>query len=227
MTRGHWGPPTVHYTPCILPPRNLTRAAATHRRDVRQCTGHIRAMSNNKGDEPTPIGEFRIQPSEIEPAFQCHWQEPQHNPPSLGESLPGYHVAVVLKNRQQDLVAWLQKNAERMSQQVDRGRRALGENDLLVRVSMQEAGDLRPRLIVGIGSRPRARVHPLMYVGARFHFETTQCMQDGFRHLCCRGIVQIVEPRVSKGRKFSLECGGIKRSFRSTLHGVRLPTTAP
>ena len=184
--------------------------------------GHIRAMGER--DEPTSIGEHRIEALQIQPSLRRHRQESQHDTASFGELLPRHEVAVVLEYREHDLVAGLQEAAEGISQQVDRRGRAVGEHDFLVGVGVEEARNTRPRLMIGIGGRTRACMHPFVHIGAGIHLEPPQSAQHDLRHLGCCRIVQIVELRVGESRKFPLQSAGIKQSAGGAeLHGARHP----
>ena len=77
-----------------------------HPADIGQRAGHVRAMRER--DQPASLGEFAVQPIEIEPPLRRHRQEAQNDALPLGQPLPGHQIAVMFENREQDLVAGLQ-----------------------------------------------------------------------------------------------------------------------
>ena len=132
---------------------------------------------------------------------------------ALGELLPRHEIAVVLKHRKQNLVAWFQEPSESPRQQVDRGCRAVGENNFLVRFASDEAGNSRAGLIIGLGSETRPFMRSLVHVGADLHLEATHRGEHGLGHLGCSRIVEIMKLRVSEARNITLERMGIEGRF--------------
>jgi hypothetical protein len=149
--------------------------------------------------------------SRIQATFGRHRQKPQDDANPLREHLPGHQIAVVLELRQQDFVARLQQSAPGIRQQIDRGRRPIGEDDLVRRGSIQKARDMFACLTVSRGRCACPPMDNLMDVRAGIDFEAPHGFQHRFRHLRGRRVVEIMQTGIRKTGKFALEGEGVER----------------
>src|SRR5215470_1261004 len=104
-----------------------------HRIDRAQ---HVRHVGGR--DEPGPGRQEPTECLHVEEAFADHGHRLQHRAPVAAGHLPRNQVRVVLHLRHDDLVAGPERPPHALGDQVDRLRRAAGEDDLLARARPHE-----------------------------------------------------------------------------------------
>ena len=133
--------------------------------DGAQNVGHVA-----EGNEPGPGAEQGAIGVHIQLTLVRHRNELQNHALGLTQEMPRHDIGVMFHHRQNDLVAFNQPLTERGRDQIDRLGRALGEDNLIDRPSVDQLGDAAAGGFIGLGGFVGEAVQAAVDVGiGRFH----------------------------------------------------------
>ena len=162
---------------------------------------HVRHMGD--GDQLRAVGQQGGEFFEIELPVVLHRRDLEHDPLAVAQQLPGHDVGVVLHLGNDDLVARRKMGlGPGAGDQVDRLGHIPGEDDILRRRRVQQAGNLLAHAFIGLGRRTAQIMGAAMDVGVFAGIAVLHRIENGLRLLRARAVVEEAQrPVVDRARQ--------------------------
>ncbi len=142
-------------------------------------------------DHPRFRPDRRFKLRHVERAIFIQANPSEHRALTLAQEMPGHDIGMMLHQRQHDFVAGGYLAGKSAGDEIDRFRRALGEDDLLDRARIQKAAHILARVFEGLRGLICQRVQAAMNIRIGGAHLPGHCLDYRFGLLRAGGIVEI------------------------------------
>ena len=127
----------------------------------------------------------------IDQTVDIQRQNHQFQIATAGQLLPWQQIGVMLQSADDNFIARIEYVFQAIGQEVQRGRRAVGKDDLSAIAGIEPLGDLAAAVLERLGGVGAGQVLRPMHVGRAVGVVMRQGIQQGLRFLRGGGVVQI------------------------------------